>query len=433
MYEGQYDDRISPLIEDAKVQHWPMIWWFLLRQYATGLVFGVLIMMDTCELQMYGLVGLWVLHIGYLSILRPMLDPLSMLFELFTLSVQLLILMLFLLDHLGIEIGVIPVIILLNITVCLNCAFHFPARHYGVAKASMFTIVKRLSKYMGREISKEIKIPKLHPLPDAQPVDAQNAESERETASLGLTDPSPRPSIDSLESSELEKSLLAARTVPRPLKKRETFPPSPGEESPPEVVAEDEPAEMVEQPTRFLLRPTRLESPEPMPPLQDVHRPFTPFSRPITADDDMPMPVVPASTVVGPESVELPARARNPAEDDDEEDLRVPTPRVMEMVGIETADQFTAACTAGPSGAFEEEDNESSRPATVLTASDIGEFVEAPEQPEEPEQQEPAAVRVSTPSGRTVSSHSTSHSSQRQFRVQGDLTPWEPADVLQPD
>ena len=66
MYEGQYDDRISPLIEDARAEHWMLIWWFLLRQYATGLVFGTLVTMPTCEHQVRShefLLHLWQIYI----------------------------------------------------------------------------------------------------------------------------------------------------------------------------------------------------------------------------------------------------------------------------------------------------------------------------------------------------------------------------------
>ena len=215
MFEGQYDDRISPLIEDSTKQHWLMVWWLLLRQYATGLVFGALLPTATCQVQLYALMAVWLLHLIYLSLFRPMIDPLSLAFEIGTLSMQLLVFALMLIDHLGTSIGVLPVALLLFVTVIVNTLFHFPGRHYGHGKRSLMAVLQRVGKCgfgarfgFGARVACEDESP-------TEPAGVAAAASTESPAEVDST-PSILPRSISLDS---------ACSIPRPLHRRETYPP----------------------------------------------------------------------------------------------------------------------------------------------------------------------------------------------------------------
>lgn len=103
------------------------------------------------------------------------------------------------------------------------------------------------------------------------------------------------------------------------------------------------------------------------------------------------------------------------------DDLRMKTPTRRNAVGIEPATEFVASCEDGPSTNGDGQSSrqssvQSSRPQTVLT-----EISDQNVEILQPLEQAPMSQRATTTS------------SQRQFRVQGELTKWEPANVLQPD
>ena len=148
--EGHFDVRMSPLIEDSKQKFWSMVTTLLLRQYLSGLVFGLLIAEPTCDLQLLALIILTLLHIAYLGIFKPMIDTVSLLFEIVTLSLQLAMLLILYAQFRDQPIDKSIPLMLLVSSVFFNVIFHFPATHYGLAgQTSLRMVAKQLVSLVG--------------------------------------------------------------------------------------------------------------------------------------------------------------------------------------------------------------------------------------------------------------------------------------------
>jgi hypothetical protein len=141
---------MSPLIEDSKQKFWSMVTTLLLRQYLSGLVFGLLIAEPTCDLQLLALIILTLLHIAYLGIFKPMIDTVSLLFEIVTLSLQLAMLLILYAQFRDQPIDKSIPLMLLVSSVFFNVIFHFPATHYGLAgQTSLRMVAKQLVSLAG--------------------------------------------------------------------------------------------------------------------------------------------------------------------------------------------------------------------------------------------------------------------------------------------
>jgi hypothetical protein len=135
---------MSPLIEDSKQKFWSMVTTLLLRQYLSGLVFGLLIAEPTCDLQLLALIVLTVFHLAYLGIFKPMIDMVSLFFEMVTLSLQLAILLIFYAIFRDQHIYKSIPLILIVISVFFNVIFHFPATHYGLERQTSVRLVAKM-------------------------------------------------------------------------------------------------------------------------------------------------------------------------------------------------------------------------------------------------------------------------------------------------
>ena len=142
--EGHFDVRMSPLIEDSTETFWSNVTTLLLRQYLSGLVFGLLIAEPTCDLQLLALIVLTVFHLAYLGILKPMIDTVSLFFEMVTLSLQLAILLIFYAIFRDQHIYKSIPLILIVISVFFNVIFHFPATHYGLERQTSVRLVAKM-------------------------------------------------------------------------------------------------------------------------------------------------------------------------------------------------------------------------------------------------------------------------------------------------
>jgi hypothetical protein len=108
------------------------------------LVFGLLIAEPTCDLQLLALIVLTVFHLAYLGILKPMIDTVSLFFEMVTLSLQLAILLIFYAIFRDQHIYKSIPLILIVISVFFNVIFHFPATHYGLERQTSVRLVAKM-------------------------------------------------------------------------------------------------------------------------------------------------------------------------------------------------------------------------------------------------------------------------------------------------
>ena len=116
-------------------------------------------------------------------------------------------------------------------------------------------------------------------------------------------------------------------------------------------------------------------------------------------------------------------------------DLRMKTPtKRVASVGQEAPEDFAASCVDGPST------SDDAPPSPLPTEiSEMGDLVgnsrpwtsTTTGHTSDPQPKEPPSPRA--PVTAPASPRALTTSSQRRFRVQGELTQWEPADCLQPD
>jgi hypothetical protein len=226
--EGQFDVRVSPLIEDSKQKFWSMVTTLLLRQYLTGLVFGLLVAEPTCDLQLLALMALTLLHIVYLGFFQPMIDMVSLFFEVVTLSLQLTILVIFYAQFKDQPIDKSIPLILLVCTVFFNVIFHFPASHYGLERHSSLRIVAGLLLSRARDSAKS----RLYASSDALRSGAL-AASSRLFGSRGASDSESDRHLESLvESTELPAPEQSSPGSSEPEHDAEQSQPSPAAATP---------------------------------------------------------------------------------------------------------------------------------------------------------------------------------------------------------